>query len=142
MRVLFRFVARLLGATLVTTVVLISLTATAAAARAHGVFADGHALARPAATDVTAADVTAANVTAVGAPAKLFIENAADLQRPGALAQGTAPQLQPAVEAQPTPWTVVAWLAAGMVFVVAAGVMLTVVGRLRAARVGRSGTSR
>jgi hypothetical protein len=57
-------------------------------------------------------------------------------------AQAPAPRLQPAVEGQTTPWTVVAWLAAGMVLVVAAGVMLTVVGRLRAARVGRSGTSR
>lgn len=129
MRVLFRFVARLLGATLVTTVVLISLTATAAAARAHGMLADGRVLSRPAVADVTT----------VSAPAKIFIENAADLRVP---ADAPAPRLQPAVESQTTPWTVVAWLAAGMVLVVAAGVMLTVVGRLKAARVGRSGTSR
>jgi hypothetical protein len=128
MRVIFRFVARLLGATLVTTVVLISLTATAAAARAHEVLADGHVLHRPAVADVTVA----------GAPAKIFIESAVA----EAPAEAPAPRLQPAVEAQPTPWTVVVWLAAGMVLVVAAGVMLTVVGRLRAARVGRSGTSR
>jgi len=92
MRVIFRFVARLLGATLVTAVVLISLTATAAAART--------------------------------------------------VDQAPAPRLQPVVDTQTTPWTVVAWLAAGLVLVAAAGAALTVVGRLRAARVGRSGTSR
>lgn len=97
MRVIFRFVARLVGATLVTSVVLISLTATAAAARTHAVLA-------------------------------------------GDLASD--PRLQPVVDPATTPWTVVSWLAAGLVLVAAAGVTLTVVGRLRTARVGRSGTSR
>jgi hypothetical protein len=120
MRAILRFVARLLGATLVTTVVLISLTTTAAAARTRGLLADGHTLSGPALVEPAA----------TGTRGIVF---------EAALAQAPPPRLQPVTDAQTTPWTVVAWLATGVLLVVAAGVTLTVVGRLRA---GRSGTNR